>query len=414
MRFTPTPLFTISALLALAAAMSAHAQVYKTLPRGVRMLGYRNVQTTRISSEYNQSQAESPISYSLNATAPVLEEASETIRYFFQQLQATNPGAYNNFTYGEYQIDGEAQMQVHGMGLGYGITDRLTVYGMLPYYTANVRVKYKQNRPSNVAETSDKVATGATSDSAQLLANTLAAFPEGNGNLLQSVVVNVYGYQELGNWQGSGYGDMELGMSYNVVDRGYWGLTLTGGAVAPTGRVDDPDMLQDIAFGDGQWDGFAEAATGYSFTDHFRVGTTVRYTYQAPAEKTLRVPTSRDYTLSEQKGTFDVKFGDRVDASFLATAVFNDWFSLTPAYEVFYQAPSQYSSAFGAANDYLAYNSDRMGHNARMTASISSISPYMKKQFLLPAQLNFMVQQTVSGKNVPKVGRFEMELRVLF
>ncbi len=191
-------------------------------------------------------------------------------------------------------------------------------------------------------------------------------------------------------------------------------MSATGGVVAPTGRQDDPDLLQDIAFGDGQWDLFAEAAIGYSYSDELRFGTTLRYTYQAPTEKTLRVPTNRDYTLSDQKGTFDVKFGDRIDNTWVTTYSFNDWVSVSPAYEVFYQMPSRYESSYGVANDYLAYNSDRMGHTGRITTSLSTIAPYLKKQFALPGQLNFIVQQTLAGQNVPKVGRFEVELRVLF
>lgn len=392
----------------------SYAQVYKTLPKGVRMLAYRNVTTTPITAEYNQSQAETPLSFGFNATADVLSSASDSIKYFFDQLRATNPAAYNQFTYGEYKISGSAQLNVHGMGLGYGVTDRLTVYGILPYYTANVRVKYKQIRPSNTNEVSNTINQGGGSDGDGLMSSVVNALPAANASMLQSVVVNVFGYDEVGNWYGSGYGDMEVGATYLLIDKGIWGLSATSGVVAPTGRQDDPDLLQDIAFGDGQWDLFAEAAIGYSYSDHLRIGTTLRYTYQAPTEKTLRVPTNRDYTLSDQKGNFEVKFGDRIDNTWVTTWSFNDWVSVSPAYEVFYQMPSRYESTYGAANDYLGYNSDRMGHTGRITTSLSTIAPYLKKQFALPGQLNFIVQQTLAGQNVPKVGRFEVELRLLF
>jgi hypothetical protein len=227
-------------------------------------------------------------------------------------------------------------------------------------------------------------------------------------------VVNTFKYDEIGTWQGQGYGDIELGTVYRLVDEGTWGVAITSGVVAPTGRQDDPDLLQDIGFGDGQWDGFAEGATGYVMNDHVMFGTTLRYTYQAATTKTLRVPISRDFQLSDQSGRFDVKYGDKINYSFETRFTFNDWFSITQAYILNYQSSSEYDSSYKDANGYLAYNSDRLEHVARMTATVSSIQPFLKKQFLLPASLYVNVQQTVAGRNVPKVGRFEVGLRMLF
>lgn len=392
----------------------SYAQIYKTLPRGVRMFGYRNVTTSTINSNFNQSQAETPLAYGINANAANLASIGNSVNYYMQQLKAISPEAYDAFSYGQYKLSGEANLNVNGFGLGYGVTDRLTVYGILPYYSANVRVKYKQLKASNTQQVADILAQHGVGDGAAAIANITAALPSASASTLQSVIVNTYGYKELGDWTGTGYGDMELGATYSLLDAGYYGMSLTGGTVVPTGRQDDPNLLQDIAFGDGQWDVFAETATGYSVSDRFLLGSYLRYTYQAPAEKTLRVPTDRDFTLSSQKGKFDVKFGDRVDMSILAKGIFNDWLSITPTYEFYYQMPSRYQSAYGAANSYLAYNSDRMGHVAKLTASISSIQPYLKKQFLLPGMININIQETVAGKNVPKVGRFEVELKLLF
>ena len=79
-----------------------------------------------------------------------------------------------------------------------------------------------------------------------------------------------------------------------------------------------------------------------------------------------------------------------------------------------YQAESQYESKYVKADQWLSENSDKMEHQVQLTTSISTIQPFLKKKFLLPAQINMNVVQTVGGKNVPKVGRFEVELRMLF
>lgn len=393
---------------------SAYAQVHKSLPKGVRLMAYRNVNTTKIDATYNQSQAVSPLSFDVNADAKTLESVGEAVRVYFEELRAISPEAYNQMTFGQFNFSAEAQVQVHGFGAGYGINDRLTVYGILPYYTARVDMKYRQIRPSNVNEVADEVEQSGGGDVDSTIANITNALPGATGNLLQSVVVNTFKYEELGNWQGSGYGDLELGAMYRLADHGTWGLAVTSGIVAPTGVEDDPDLLQDIAFGDGQWDVFVEGAYGFIINDNFMLGNTLRYTYQAPAEKSLRIPLDRDFSLGDSKGSFEVKYGDKIDYVFSMTYTMNDWFSVTPAYEMNYQMSSEYDSIYGEANDFLAYNSDRMGHIARLTTTVSSIQPYLKKQFALPATINLNLQQTFAGQNVPKMGRVELEFRMLF
>jgi hypothetical protein len=402
-----------SALLIL--PLSGMAQVYKTLPKGVRLLAYRNVTTSKINATYNQAQAESPLSYDINANSKSLEKIGGGIQVYFEQLKATSPEAYKDFSAGQFDISAQAQVHVDGLGMGYGLTDRLTFYSILPYYQATVQMKYKQTKKSNLAQVADDVYSSGGGD----ISSTLGAIANevdsvASGNLMQSVVVNTFGYKELGTWQGSGYGDLELGTVYKLLDKGYYGFALTSGTVLPTGREDDPDILQDIGFGDGQFDFFAELDSGYSISDKLMVGNTLRYTYQAPTQKDLRIPYSQDLTISDRKGNFDVKYGDKIDTVFLATYQVNDWFSVTPAYEFNYQMSSTYDSQYGDANEILAMNSDRYAHVGKFTGTISSVTPFLKKEFLLPATINVNVQQTLAGKNVPKVGRFEVELRMMF
>lgn len=218
----------------------------------------------------------------------------------------------------------------------------------------------------------------------------------------------------LGNWHGRGYGDLELGAMYLLHDSSRWGMATTNGIMAPTGRQSDPDLLQDIAFGDGQWDVFSELAVAYMPSSKWRFGTTWRYTYQAPSEQTLRIPFDEDVPLGDTKGRFNVKFGDRVDATVSATHIINDWLSFSPLYELAYQMPSKYESRYSDANRFLAANSDRIAHNVRLSGSFSTVTPYTKKKFILPGVITMNVQQTVAGKNVPKMTRYEIEFRMYF
>lgn len=400
--------WTIALLLML--PLFVQAQVWKVLPKGVRVLGYRNVTTSKISSNFNQSGQESALGSSFRVDASTLNQMA---RNAFVPGVDIDKDAYNNLMIGEYDVDADAQLNVHGTGFGYGLTDKVMVYGQVTYYTANINTKIKRTAGNSYEATAEMLErSGGTQNN--IIAENLRNMIDADERTIQSVITNYYGYKPIGDWRGSGYGDMETGLMAKVIDKGVWGLMLYPGVVLPTGRQDDPDILQDIGFGDGQFDLFTEMATGYIVNDKLSFGTTFRYTYQAPTTRKLRVPEERDFQLSSRKGEFNVKYGDRVNWALLSTFSVNDWLSFTPMYRFMYQGNSKYDSEFGDANKFLAYNSHRLEHQAQLTTTLSSITPFLKKEFLLPAQVNINLVKTVAGQNVPNVDRFEVEFRMLF
>lgn len=385
----------------------AFAQQWKTLPKGVRILGYRNVNTSKVKSNFDQFRSQSPVGANFRIDAKSLNSMTGNM------IAPTDIGseAYNSLMVGEYAVDAQAQVQVHGMGFGYGITDKIMFYSEVAYYNAQVKADLKRTAGNTYDQTR---AILEKNNPGSVLAENMNSLVDVNERNIQSVVTNYYGYKPIGDWYGSGYGDMETGLMAKVIDRGTWGLMLYPGVVLPTGRQDDPDILQDMGFGDGQFDFFQEFASGYVVNDKLAIGSTLRFTYQAASSKTLRVPTAQDFALSSQKGEFNVKYGDRLNWMINSTYFVNDWLAFTPVYRFMYQLPSEYKSDFTAANDYLSSGSDKHEHQVQLTTTVSSIQPFLKKKFVLPAQINVNVLQTIAGKNVPKVGRFEVELRMLF
>jgi hypothetical protein len=388
----------------------AQAQVWKVLPKGVRIIGYRNVTTGKISSNFNQSGQESELGSSFRIDAATINKMTNNVIIPGIDIDES---AYKNLLIGEYKVDADAQFNVHGTGLGYGITDRVMFYAEIAYYNAQVKANIKRtagNTYARVAEILENSGRPQDRNIAENLRNMIDA----NEGTIQSVITNYYGYKPLGDWYGSGYGDMETGLMIKAIDKGIWGVMLYPGVVLPTGRQDDPDILQDVGFGDGQYDLFGEMATGLVINDHFNIGTTLRYTYQAASSKTLRVPQERDFQLSDKKGNFDVKYGDKFNWTLRSTYSLNDWVSFTPVYRFMFQGDAIYSSSFTTANKYLAYNSHRLEHQAQLTTSFSTITPFLKKQFPLPAQINLNLVKTITGENVPNQERFEVEFRMLF
>lgn len=400
-------LLTISLLLA---STMASSQAWKVLPKGVRIVGYRNITTSKIDKNFNQSGQESSLGASFRVDAATFNAMTGNV---IVPGTDVDQSAYNALVVGEYQVDADAQFNVHGTGFGYGITDRVMFYGEFAHYSAQVRAQMKRTAGNTYEQTARLLEqNGGTQNT--IIAENLRQMIDANEGTIQSVITNFYGYKPIGDWYGNGYGDMETGLMIKVIDRGITGLMFYPGVVLPTGRQDDPNILQDIGFGDGQFDLFGEVATGYVLNDKLSFGSMLRYTYQAPTTKTLRVPTERDFQLSAQSGDFTVKYGDKINFTLNSTFAVNDWISFTPVYRFMYQFKADYDSEFGKANEYLAYNSDRLEHQAQLTTTFSSITPFLKKQFLLPAQVNLNAVRTLTGHNVPAQSRFEVEFRMLF
>lgn len=401
----------LTAVLAFALSTAASAQAWKTLPQGVRIFGYRNVTTSKVKSNYSQFRSESSLGTEFSLGA---KELNEMMGNVIIPGQDVSQEAYDKFTLGTFKVDASAQFNVNGFGFGYGLTNNLMVYAEIAHYNAQVKTNIKKTKKSTLNETAD-IFSGGSGTLGSTIGNTLDGnskeFKEGT---VQSYITNVAKYEPIGDWNGTGYGDMETGIMAKVIDKGVTGLLLYPGVVLPTGRQDDPDILQDVGFGDGQFDFFLESATGYIVNDYVSFGTTLRYTYQMASDKELRIPSSRETGVSSEKGEFNVKYGDKINWMVNSTFGFNDWLSFTPVYRFMYQGPSQYNSEYKDANGYLAYNSDKMEHQVQLTTTLSSIQPFLKKKFLLPAQINMNLVQTVAGNNVPKVGRFELELRMMF
>jgi hypothetical protein len=387
-----------------------YAQTWKTLPKGVRIVGYRNVTTSKIESNFNPVGDEGKLGTQFRIDANTFNEMSGNYITPGQDLDST---AYNNLLVGEYQVDASAQVKAHGTGFGLGITNDIMFYAQIAYYEVNVKSRIKRTAGNTYEETAAILEQNGGSQNI-VIAENLRHMIDADEGTIQSVITNHYGYKPLGDWNGKGYGDMETGLMIKVADEGSTGLLFYPGVVLPTGYQDDPDILQDIAFGDGQYDLFSEFATGYVFNDKFQLGTSLRYTYQAPTTKTYRLPSDPNFSLSSESEKMKVKLGDKIDWMLNTTFSFNDWISFTPTYRFMYQAQSKYFGSNELSNKYLSTNSDRLEHLGQITASVSSISPFLKKTFPLPAQINFSYVKPFAGKNIANATRFEFEIRMMF
>ncbi|WP_127714219.1 hypothetical protein [Halobacteriovorax sp. HLS] len=397
-------------------SVNSLATSYATLPKGVRVGGYRHVFTGDITSSYGANASESSYALKEGLTAKTLESINQATKEYFKQLKAINPKAYEDFTFGEYSAQGSGEVTVNGFGAGWGITDRLTAYFSMPIYKANVNLDIHRTQGNNHQQTVQQLNQNTQLSADQkLIRDITAQLPDAKQELLQSVVVNYYNYKPIGNWQGQGLGDVEVGAMYRLTDWKGAGIAIAGGVVLPTGRTDHPDILQDIAFGDGQTDVFAEVFMGKSFMyRRLDLDLGIRYTYQFAKDKEIRIPDSYEFPLSTKKAVVNEKLGNKISVVFGPSYGFTNWFSFSAAYALDKKFKSTFESEYTLANEILAINTDSESHYIKLAANFSTVNLYRMEVFPIPLGISLRAQEKIAGRNTPKHSQYEIDFRFFF
>ncbi len=413
-------LFSLLFLVLFQIPNGVFAAYYDTLPKGVRAAVVRQITTDNINSSFTGNQQEKEYFLKLSLDARALQGAQQIFSTYLDALREQSPAAYDALQLGEYEISAKAKVDIQGFGLAYGLTDRLTTYISFPYFHAKVNINMVRTKGNNNEEVqrllkANNSDPNTVSTVSSIIVGVTNSLPDASGGVIQSAVVNYYGYRPIGNWEGEGLGDTEIASIYRLTDWADAGLATTMGIVLPTGRTDDPDIIQDFAFGDGQFDVFSEFGGGFrAGVSNWYSDSSLRYTFQAPSTKTLRVPDSSDYLLGSKKATFYEKLGDKIDFFAGETYKFNEMFSSTASYLYNYTFESRYDSPYKDANKILEKDTAKSSHVGKLAVAFSTVDLFKKNKFFAPISVSVSGQKTLRGQNVPNYTRYDFELRLFF
>lgn len=394
-KFTPLCLLFLFAL-------PVQGAYFSTLPKGVRTAVFHHLFTDEIQGTFDTNGAYNSLKKVADIDAGSLYGIDSSIDTYLNDLKTNNPSAYDAFTLGTYEVDASARVHVNALGVGYGLTNRITAYFFTPHFSADVNIDVKKTKVENY----DTILTGIPGVSA-------ANLPSINDRMVQSVIVNYYGYKPLGNWLGKDFGDTEIGFMYRPVRGKRWGLLVTPGIVAPTGREDDQDMLQDFAFGDGQWDAFLEVGAGFEWRS-IAFDLWGRFTYQFPTHKEIRQPESVDVPVTSRKGRSYIKLGNKLSANIQGHYILNSLFTLSILHSVEYKSADNYESIYSEADTYWESNTEVLAQSYKLTLETTTVKLFKKKVFWVPLTLYLSFQRNYAGKNAPYYSRYDFEFRLFF
>lgn len=406
----------LTLLLLVLISFSVRAAYYETLPQGVRTLAYRQVFVDKAKGGYDSSGKYDSYGFKVNFNSELLHDVNEASQYYFGELKKLSQEAYDEFSFGEYVSDIKAKADVKALGFGYGATSRLTFYGFLPIYSVKVDVAFVRTQGNNHAAVLDRLGKNksGTGFDAALVQGVTENLPDATGETLQSILVNYFGYEPMGSWEGRGLGDAELGFMYRLTDWNTAGLLLSAGAIAPTGRKDNPDMLQDVSFGEGHWSAFAEFGGGWKATEALTFDLWSRYTYKLRFSDELRLPEDDEFTLTTHKALTRIKPGDKWEASARVSVAPSSYFTLSGTYIYEWVFASQYKSPYPDGDKILEAKSASYGQSVRLGAGLTSINAFLSKKFFAPMTTELAWQKLFSGKNRDKYDRVDFEIKVMF
>lgn len=398
------------------AASTSFGAGYDTLPKGIDVLVVKHVMTSKIESKYDANSKDDSLALKENFTSAKLENINGALKTYFEELKALSPDAYNQFSLGEFEANANAQVTAQGVGLARGITDRLTFYGSLPVYHIKTNVTFHQSQNSNISAVQGAVLNAPTTSAVSGFVKQLTLqLPETNEQLLQSLVVNYYGYKALGSWEKDALGDAEIGMIYRLTDFSDKGLSIATGAVLPTGDADDPDSLQDVSTGDGQFDAFVESNAGVSFYyNTIALDLKTRYTYQFASKKLLRTIDDPNLPLSKNKEMMTEKLGNKLDATISVTYNTTSWLNFNSALIFSETDSSTYTTSDPKVKTVMEQDTASSNRWGRVGVGFSSVELYKQKKMDIPFEVNLSAQKLLNAKNSANYERFDLDLRLYF
>jgi hypothetical protein len=407
--------FVFTILYVLFYGQEAMAQYNAVLTKGVRMAFTRYIQTNSINAQFNKNGISDPLSFNFDASAnSLINVDNQEIQSALQDLKMNYPDAFDSLSLGAYKFDAKADMKINAYGMSYGFTNRLTGYFGVPFYDARINLDYTRTK-GNTYQDVNEILNSYGGDTAGIFANVADIMFDVGAPTIQNLLVSEYGYAPLGQWSGQGPGDTEFGLMYTFEkDRLGGGTMITVGGIAPTGYVDDPDVLQDQGFGDGQWDAFVEYGGSYFFTYNFLLSAWARYTHQFGTTKELRIVEEEGDILSDRKGMFYEKLGNQFIFNIGPEWIANEWMTIYPQYQFDYQEATSYESEYTVANEVMAKDTDSYSHSFRFQLALSSVNLFLQEKFLLPLQLKLTYQTSFAGMNSPVYDRIEMDFRMFF
>ncbi len=391
----------------------------RVLPKGVRVIGVRTLSTgfdTMSTPGGGTEPLAQPLAQSLTfgKIASLEQGLAQTEMLAFMKASGFEPDE----AAGVFTADMSGSVQVTVPALGIGVTDLLTVVVAVPVWRAKTDVAMGFE-PTPAAERFVAALASPTDNQVARAREASLKLSNAVGRLQENLVSN--GFSALGAWEDSGLGDAVVAAKWlarSSSAKVFSATAVSSGMVVPTGRVDDPDVLTDIPFGDGQWDVFGQldvdhVIRGSRDAPVFFINNTAKYTLQLPGERIVR-DIKDDEKIEVDRVRARFKPGDRLElgASFNWTPPSGlvsglGWMSNRKYGDLWRMAD-------GSSQDVLARRSDQWTNHAVMTLGWSTVPAFRRERFPVPLEIKASLLRQIRSENVPVSNLTQIDASMFF
>lgn len=293
--------------------------------------------------------------------------------------------------------------------VAYGITDRMTLGVQIPYWWAKNTVDAHVNTINATVGKNPLFGTpgdpfggapvvpislGGVRFSDEDVQNLLGPGLSINGQ----PALKGLGYKRLETWSGDGLGDIEAGLKYQYYKSENWRLAGTGGLRIPTGKIDDPDNLADLAFGDGAWGLLFFFNNDYIGVKNLVLDATLNYYLILPQKETLRVLDDPSQALSAKKEKLDRDLGDVVELEASASYEFLRGITASATYRFGHK----FENSVKGSNGHLSGMEDQSDYTEQLYIvglSYSTLRLFAEKKFPVPLTASVNYRNRFAGDN---------------
>jgi hypothetical protein len=294
--------------------------------------------------------------------------------------------------------------------LSYGVSSRWTVAVAVPYYRAstNVAIGFRPNQQGQ-----DFLAALSRPE-----VNQVAAAREAGDKINQAVAklnekLLDNGFAGLGSWEDQGLGDITVAGKYLALDFPRLSVATTTGVVAPTGRTDDPDLLTDLPFGDGQWDLFGLVASDQEIGKGWSLNEYGKYTHQVAGRKKIREVTA-DEKIEVPVTDARFKLGDKWE-----TGISLKWqpaFGLTAGVGTNFQRKlsDRYQGVSMDSSSELEKDTEQTQQLAETSLGYSTVPLFRAGRAPVPMEAQLTLVRSLASRNSPVTNLTQFDLSVFF
>ncbi len=382
----------------------------KVLPKGVRSLDFKNVNTS-VGQKTNEFGDFRPLA------DPLAKEL--TFKRIINGEKGINRLLLESFLEGKFReedsvgvfsSDMRGNISVRAGIFSYGITDKLTLAIGVPFYQAKVNVRMGFQTSDNALKLINYLNDPANNQQAKAREVALK-LTNSVGELNNKLITN--GYSPLEDWERSGIGDVTLGAKYLFLDTERVKIANGNGITAPTGFPGDPNVLISVPFGSGTWALYEMLYIDEYITREFWLNQYVKYTYHAPAKKTLRLKTE-DESIEVPEDRIRFKLGNRWETG--VSTQYEPWFGLVfgTGLSLTGKAGDRYDTDNKAAQLALEKNTDDRSSYWETRVGYQSIPAFLRKEMPIPFIMTLEYKKHLRSSNTVVKDLLTFDFNVCF